>query len=82
MRHHLGHSEWFCGAGIRTWVDGVRVLRPLPPGLAVFVDHRYGAWYRILRRDNGKYSDEKSPAGKCDYHTMGACHEVRELLLS
>lgn len=47
-----------------------------------FVDHRYGAWYRILRRDNTKYSDEKSPAGKCDYHTMGACHEVRDLLLS
>ena len=58
------------------------VLRPLPLGLAVFVDHRYGAWYRILRRDNRKYSDEKSPAGKCDYHTMGACHEVRDLLLS
>lgn len=41
-----------------------------------FVDHKYGAWYRILSRDNGKYSDEKSPAGKTDYHTMGACHEV------
>ena len=41
-----------------------------------FVDHRYGAWYRILDADNRKYSDEKSPAGKTDYHTMGACHEV------
>jgi mannose/cellobiose epimerase-like protein (N-acyl-D-glucosamine 2-epimerase family) len=41
-----------------------------------FVDHRYGAWYRILTRDNRKYSDEKSPAGKTDYHTMGACYEV------
>jgi len=41
-----------------------------------FVDHRYGAWYRILTRDNQKYSDEKSPAGKTDYHTMGACYEV------
>ncbi|QQP95293.1 AGE family epimerase/isomerase [Lysobacter enzymogenes] len=40
------------------------------------VDHRYGAWYRILDRRNGKYSDEKSPAGKTDYHTMGACYEV------
>ena len=40
------------------------------------VDHRYGAWYRILDRRNGKYSDEKSPAGKTDYHTMGACHDV------
>ena len=40
------------------------------------VDHRYGAWYRILDADNRKYSDEKSPAGKTDYHTMGACYEV------
>lgn len=45
-----------------------------------FVDHRYGAWYRILNRANVKYSDEKSPAGKCDYHTLGACHEVLNLL--
>ena len=43
---------------------------------AHFVDHKYGAWYRILTRDNRKYSDEKSPAGKTDYHTMGACYEV------
>jgi len=41
-----------------------------------FVDHRHGAWFRILARDNRKLSDEKSPAGKTDYHTMGACHEV------
>jgi mannose/cellobiose epimerase-like protein (N-acyl-D-glucosamine 2-epimerase family) len=41
-----------------------------------FVDHKYGAWYRILKGDNSKITDEKSPAGKVDYHTMGACHEV------
>jgi mannose/cellobiose epimerase-like protein (N-acyl-D-glucosamine 2-epimerase family) len=41
-----------------------------------FVDHKYGAWYRILSRANEKYSAEKSPAGKTDYHTMGACYEV------
>ncbi|HEX8479922.1 MAG TPA: AGE family epimerase/isomerase [Telluria sp.] len=45
-----------------------------------FVDHRHGAWYRILARDNGKLSDEKSPAGKTDYHTMGACYEVLKVL--
>lgn len=45
-----------------------------------FVDHRYGAWYRILRRDNSKYNDEKSPAGKTDYHTMGACYEVLKVI--
>jgi len=41
-----------------------------------FVDHEHGAWYRILTHDNKKYSDEKSPAGKVDYHTMGAAYEV------
>lgn len=41
-----------------------------------FVDHEHGAWYRILGHDNRKLTDEKSPAGKTDYHTMGACHEV------
>lgn len=42
-----------------------------------FVDHQYGAWFRLLKRDNNKYSDEKSSAGaKCDYHTLGACFDV------
>ncbi|MEZ5447590.1 MAG: AGE family epimerase/isomerase [Thiolinea sp.] len=40
------------------------------------VDHQYGAWFRILSRDNHQYDDLKSPAGKTDYHTMGACYEV------
>ncbi|MFG6439285.1 AGE family epimerase/isomerase [Roseateles sp. LKC17W] len=41
-----------------------------------FVDHEHGAWYRILGPDNAKLTDEKSPAGKTDYHTMGACQDV------
>ena len=41
-----------------------------------FVDHENGAWYRILTRENNTYDDLKSPAGKTDYHTMGACYEV------
>ena len=45
-----------------------------------FVDHEHGAWYRILSHDNRKLSDEKSPAGKTDYHTMGACYEVLNVL--
>lgn len=45
-----------------------------------FVDHEYGAWYRILDRENRKYGDEKSPAGKTDYHTMGACYEALRTL--
>ncbi|MEA3198275.1 MAG: hypothetical protein QOF32_2327, partial [Gammaproteobacteria bacterium] len=36
--------------------------------------------YRILDRNNRKYGDEKSPAGKTDYHTMGACHDVLRAL--
>jgi mannose/cellobiose epimerase-like protein (N-acyl-D-glucosamine 2-epimerase family) len=44
------------------------------------VDHRYGAWYRILAPDNGKLTAEKSPAGKVDYHTMGACYEVLNVI--
>ncbi|KAF1686898.1 N-acylglucosamine 2-epimerase [Pseudoxanthomonas broegbernensis] len=47
---------------------------------ARFVDHEHGAWYRILGRDNRKYDDEKSPAGKTDYHTMGACYEVLKVV--
>jgi mannose/cellobiose epimerase-like protein (N-acyl-D-glucosamine 2-epimerase family) len=47
-----------------------------------FIDHRYGAWYRILTRDNQKVDDEKSPAGKTDYHTMGACYELLNVLPS
>jgi mannose/cellobiose epimerase-like protein (N-acyl-D-glucosamine 2-epimerase family) len=45
-----------------------------------FVDHKHGAWYRILTPQNAKISDEKSPAGKTDYHTMGACHDVLHAL--
>jgi mannose/cellobiose epimerase-like protein (N-acyl-D-glucosamine 2-epimerase family) len=44
------------------------------------VDHEHGAWYRILSQDNRKLSNEKSPAGKTDYHTMGACYEVLHAL--
>lgn len=45
-----------------------------------FVDHEHGAWYRILDARNRKYSDQKSPAGKTDYHTMGACYDVLTVL--
>lgn len=44
------------------------------------VDHEHGAWYRILDRRNRKYSNEKSPAGKTDYHTMGACWEALNVI--
>ncbi|MDE1463865.1 AGE family epimerase/isomerase [Spartinivicinus poritis] len=44
------------------------------------VDHQYGGWFRILDGKNQKYDDLKSPAGKTDYHTMGACYEVLNVL--
>ena len=44
------------------------------------VDHQYGGWYRILDRMNQKYDNKKSPAGKTDYHTMGACYEVLNVI--
>lgn len=40
------------------------------------VDHRFGAWYRIRNRDGSAFDDLKSPPGKTDYHTMGACWDV------
>jgi mannose/cellobiose epimerase-like protein (N-acyl-D-glucosamine 2-epimerase family) len=45
-----------------------------------FVDHEHGGWYRLLSRDNRKASDAKSPPGKVDYHTTGACWEVLRIL--
>ena len=43
----------------------------------VFVDHKHGAWFRLLDQQNQAYNNEKSAAGaKCDYHTLGACVEV------
>jgi mannose/cellobiose epimerase-like protein (N-acyl-D-glucosamine 2-epimerase family) len=47
---------------------------------AHMIDHQHGAWYRILTPDNRACSDEKSPAGKTDYHTMGACYEVLNVI--
>lgn len=43
------------------------------------VDHIYGAWYRVCDRKGVPVSDQKSPLGKTDYHTMGACWDVLEV---
>ena len=40
------------------------------------VDHEHGAWFRIVSRDGNWIEPFKSPAGKVDYHTMGACWDV------
>ncbi len=44
------------------------------------IDHQYGAWYRIVARDGSKITDEKSPMGKVDYHTLGACWDVLDTM--
>jgi len=44
------------------------------------IDHQQGAWYRVVGRDGTKLSDEKSPMGKVDYHTLGACWDVLDNL--
>lgn len=41
-----------------------------------WIDHQNGAWFRLLTRDNVNTTDEKSPAGKVDYHTTGACYDI------
>jgi glucose-6-phosphate isomerase len=45
-----------------------------------FVDHQQGAWFRLLTADNFNLTREKSPAGKVDYHNIGACYDVYNTL--
>jgi mannose/cellobiose epimerase-like protein (N-acyl-D-glucosamine 2-epimerase family) len=40
------------------------------------VDHKQGAWFRIRNRDGSEFDKLKSPPGKTDYHTMGACWDI------
>jgi mannose/cellobiose epimerase-like protein (N-acyl-D-glucosamine 2-epimerase family) len=40
------------------------------------IDHHYGAWFRVRNRDGSAVHNQKSPYGKTDYHTMGACWDV------
>lgn len=40
------------------------------------VDHEHGAWFRVRNRDGSPFDNKKSPLGKTDYHTMGACWDV------
>ncbi len=44
------------------------------------IDHQHGAWFRVKRRDGGSYDTIKSPPGKTDYHTMGACWDTLHVL--
>ena len=40
------------------------------------IDHEHGAWFRVRARDGSAVDNKKSPFGKTDYHTMGACWDV------
>ncbi len=40
------------------------------------IDHENGAWFRIRTREGAAIDQFKSPPGKTDYHTMGACWDV------
>jgi len=40
------------------------------------IDHEHGAWFRVRNRDGSVVNTQKSPYGKTDYHTMGACWDV------
>ena len=44
------------------------------------IDHNYGAWFRVRARDGSAIDDKKSPLGKTDYHTMGACWDVLSVM--
>ncbi|MEN9886913.1 MAG: hypothetical protein RL758_1491 [Pseudomonadota bacterium] len=46
------------------------------------VDHEHGAWFRIVSAEGRKLENTKSPAGKVDYHTMGACWDVLDTMPS
>ncbi len=43
---------------------------------AHMIDHRHGAWFRVRQPDGSAIDNKKSPPGKTDYHTMGACWDV------
>ncbi|WP_370296201.1 AGE family epimerase/isomerase [Rossellomorea marisflavi] len=40
------------------------------------MDHEHGGWYKLLDRENEKYSQEKSSPPKTDYHLVAACYQA------
>jgi|TARA_R110001592_G_scaffold326581_1_gene607427 mannose/cellobiose epimerase-like protein (N-acyl-D-glucosamine 2-epimerase family) len=44
------------------------------------VAHQYDAGFSMLTQDNQKIDNLKSPLGKTDFHTMGACFDILELI--
>ncbi|MBE3144419.1 MAG: AGE family epimerase/isomerase [Planctomycetes bacterium] len=50
------------------------------------IDHHYGEWYALLKRDGTPYSEQENPdqhkvgPWKCPYHNSRACLEMMERL--
>lgn len=40
------------------------------------IDHKHGAWFRVLTPEGKKIDNQKSPPGKTDYHTFGVCWDI------
>lgn len=64
--HQGGYWDWYDRIWANSW--------------AHMIDHTHGAWYRIRKADHRPYDQLKSPPGKTDYHTMGACYDVLKAL--
>ena len=63
------------------WQLGIKLFSPYHRQLWQWnwdhlIDHQHGGWYRIVARNGSWIEPYKSPAGKVDYHTMGACWDV------
>jgi glucose-6-phosphate isomerase len=84
-KYHWVQAETLAAAGLLAVATGAEVYRSAYLAQwrycwAHFVDHAQGAWFRILTRDNFNLTREKSPAGKVDYHDIGACYDLWRVL--
>ncbi|MFK7993211.1 MAG: AGE family epimerase/isomerase [Granulosicoccus sp.] len=75
------HAEAFAAAwrlyrhtGEKRYLDDYQMLWQY--SWTYLIDHELGAWFRIRNRDGSAFDQLKSPPGKTDYHTMGACWDV------
>lgn len=64
----------YCHTGEQSYLDDYQRLWMY--SWEHLIDHQHGAWFRIRNRDGSAFDTLKSPPGKTDYHTMGACWDV------
>ena len=84
-KYHWVHSEGFAAAwrlyrrtGDERFLADYRAFWAF--SWRFLVDHEHGAWFRVVTREGKKIDDRKSPPGKADYHTLGACWDVLDHL--